>query len=151
MAVYRFARLLMLALSAASLGGGAPSGDRVALIGTPDEGIQPHALVDARGVLHMIYFKGDPAAGDLYYVQRPVGSSAFSSPLRVNSEPHTAIATGSVRGGHLAVGRDGWIHAAWDAARPIEQGGAKYTPMYYARLAPLARDFGPQRPIGHTI
>src|SRR5215472_6146146 len=135
MSTRRLLTLAVCALAAAGLVSRAPVGSRVALIVTPNEGIQPHAVVDLRGVLHVLYFTGDPAAGDLYYVQRAPGSTAFSLPLRVNSEPHTAIATGSVRGGHLALGRDGWIHVAWDAARPIDQGGgATYTPMYYTRL-----------------
>ena len=144
--------LLVCALPAAGLVSRAPGRSSVALIVTPNEGIQPQAVVDSRGVLHLLYFTGDPSAGDLYYVQRVQGSTAFSSPLRVNSEPHTAIATGSVRGGHLALGRDGWIHVAWDAARPIDQGGgATYTPMFYTRLAPSARAFEPQRAVGHTV
>jgi hypothetical protein len=123
----------------------------VTLLKTPEGGIQPHAAVDGRGTLHIVYFKGDPAGGDLYYVRRRAGDAAFSSPIRVNSKPGTAIAIGSVRGGHLAVGRDGWIHIAWDASGPIEEGGVKYSPIYYTRLARSARLFEPQRAIGRTV
>jgi hypothetical protein len=152
MSTGRLLTLLVCALPAAGLVSRAPAASSVALIVTPNEGIQPQAAVDNRGVLHLIYFTGDPSAGDLYYVQRAPGSTAFSSPLRVNTEPRTAIATGSVRGGHLALGRDGWIHVAWDAARPSDQGGgATYTPMYYTRLAPAAHAFEAQRAIGHTV
>src|SRR5262249_43885903 len=43
----------------------------VELLRTPDGGIQPQAVVDAKGTLHLIYFKGDKAeAGDLFYVRR---------------------------------------------------------------------------------
>src|SRR5205085_496540 len=34
----------------------------VALKRVPDRGIQPQAVVDAAGTLHLIYFKGPPAA-----------------------------------------------------------------------------------------
>lgn len=121
---------------------------RVTLLATPNEGIQPQAAIDSHGTLHLIYFKGEASAGDLYYVSRTRDSARFSTPIRVNSQPGTVMATGSVRGGHLAIGRTGWIHVAWDAARAVEADGAKYTPMYYTRLAPPVDAFEPQRAIG---
>jgi hypothetical protein len=123
---------------------------RVQIVATPDAGIQPQALTDSNGTLHLLYFKGDPAAGDLYYTRRG-RAGTFSPPLRVNSEPGSAIATGSVRGGRLALGRNGWIHVGWDAAQSIERNGAQSKPMWYARLAPGAKAFEAQRAIGeHT-
>src|SRR5690242_12926983 len=41
---------------------------KVALLRVPDRGIQPQVAVDSRGVVHLIYFKGDPGAGDIFYV-----------------------------------------------------------------------------------
>lgn len=124
-----------------------PASRTVELIAVPNAGIQPQAVMDARGVLHLIYFKGNPGSGDLFYLRRPAGATTFSDAIRVNSEPGTAIATGTVRGGQIALGRGGWVHVAWNAARPI----AKQTPMWYARLAPGAAAFEPQRAIGeHT-
>src|SRR4051812_21294759 len=75
----------------------------VHLLQTPNGGIQPQAVVDARGMLHLIYYKGDPAGGDLFYVHREHGKDRFSEPLRVNSQPGSAIAMGTIRGGQLAV------------------------------------------------
>ena len=157
--------LLLLATLAAV--GVAPAAARrpapdVSLLATPDGGIQPQGLMDGRGTLHLIYFKGQPGSGDLFYVRRPAGAAAFSAPLRVNSENGSAIATGTVRGGQLALGRNGWVHVAWNAAKPTERppsrtrfggtsNGAKHTPMWYARLPPDATAFEPQRAIGeHT-
>src|SRR5581483_10893296 len=57
---------------------------RVELVAAPDGGIQPQAVIDAGGTLHLIYYKGDPAHGDLYYVRRGPGSAGFSAPIRVN-------------------------------------------------------------------
>ena len=37
----------------------------------PDGGLQPEAVVDADGVLHMLYFSGDPETGDLFYRRGP--------------------------------------------------------------------------------
>ena len=124
---------------------------RVDIGATPDGGIQPQATIDERGAIHLIYFKGEPGGGDLFYVRRTPGDAVFSAPLRVNSEPASAIATGSVRGGQIALGRDGWIHVAWNGSRPIERNGVTQTPMWYARLSPRANAFEPQRAIGsHT-
>ena len=123
----------------------------VSVVRTPDGGIQPQAIIDRRGTVHLIYFNGQPAGGDLFYVQRAAGAIAFSAPIRINSETGTAIATGTVRGGQMALGRDGWVHVAWNASKPIDRTGVKHMPMWYARLAPGATAFEAQRAIGeHT-
>ena len=43
---------------------------QVTLLRTPHEGIQPQTVLGRDGVLHMIYFKGDAATGDIEYVRR---------------------------------------------------------------------------------
>jgi hypothetical protein len=43
--------------------------------------------LDERGVLHLIYFTGEPQGGDIFYVRRDAGKTEFTSPLRVNSKP----------------------------------------------------------------
>src|SRR5881296_3300863 len=72
--------------------------ERVTLMRTPDGGIQPQVAADRKGALHLIYFKGDPAAGDVFYVRRDPGKRSFSKPLRVNSVSGSVVAIGSVRG-----------------------------------------------------
>ncbi len=42
----------------------------------------------------MIYFKGDPIHGDIFYVISRDWGTTFSSPIRVNNEPEDAIAGG---------------------------------------------------------
>jgi hypothetical protein len=86
----------------------------VSTVRTPDKGIQPQAAVDAKGVVHLIYFKGEPRAGDIFYVRRELGQSDFSKPIQVNKQPHTAMAMGTIRGAQLAVGKNGRIHVVWD-------------------------------------
>jgi hypothetical protein len=109
----------------------------VTLLRTPDNGIQPQAVVDATGVLHLVYYKSDPAHGDLFYVRRQLksggGDGPWSRPLRVNDRPGTAIAIGSIRGAQIAVGPGGRVHVAWNGSdhAPKGPGGA---PMLYARL-----------------
>jgi hypothetical protein len=118
----------------------------VAVIRTPGGGLQPQAVVDHAGALHLIYFQGDPAAGDLFYVRRAPGDTGFSEPLRVNSGPASAIAVGSIRGAQIAVGRNGRVHVAWNGsqkAEPKAPGGA--IPMLYSRLNDQGTAFEPQR------
>ena len=146
-------RALFAILAAAAITLTGPQGaqrpdSRVEIIATPDGGIQPQAAIDTAGTIHLLYFKGEPGGGELFYVRRKARDSGFTAPLRVNSEAGTAIATGSVRGGQIALGRGGWIHVAWNGSKPIERGGVKQTPMWYARLAPGGGTFEAQRPIG---
>ena len=116
----------------------------VSLLALPAGGIQPQAVVDARDVLHVLYFDGPPAAGDLFYVRRKPGAAVFSRPLRVNSVPGSALATGSVRGGQFAIGRNGRIHVVWHGASAIQLGGAARTPVWYSRLNAAGTAFEPQ-------
>jgi hypothetical protein len=89
--------------------------DQVTLMRVPDGGIQPQATTDAKGALHLIYFKGDNAgAGDLYYVCRDKDKDRFTEPIRINSRPGSACAIGSVRGGQIALGKGGRVHVVWN-------------------------------------
>jgi hypothetical protein len=110
---------------------------------TPGAGIQPQAVFDSAGTLHLIYFSGAPEGGDIFYVRRRADESAYSSPLRVNSQPGSAIAVGTVRGAHLAVGSR--VHVAWNGSSRAEPRGAGGTPMLYARLDDSGTAFEPQR------
>src|SRR5207253_398740 len=88
----------LLAL-AGVMGIGRTHADRpeVTVMRSPGGGIQPQVAVGRNGVLHLIYFKGDPSAGDIYYVRKAPAAAEFSKPVRVNSEVASAIAIGSVR------------------------------------------------------
>jgi hypothetical protein len=66
--------------------------------------------------------------------------------VRVNSVPGSAVASGTIRGGQIAVGRNGRAHVAWNgskAAEPKGPGGAH--PMLYTRLTDAGDAFEPQR------
>jgi hypothetical protein len=137
---HRWARLAVVAVVALvwSAGGIAWGADRkVNFLRTPNHGIQPQAVADAKGVLHLIYFKGDPGKGDLFYVQRKTDKHHFSEPVRVNSEAGSAIATGTIRGGQIALGKNQRVHVAWN--------GSKGTGMFYSRLNEEGAAFEPQR------
>jgi len=126
--------------------------DAVALARVPHGGIQPEAVVDARGVLHMLYFSGEPRGGDLFYVRSTDDGATFSTPVRVNSQAGSAIATGTIRGGQLAVGRAGRVHVVWngsDGAAPRglvnPASGQPSAPLLYTRSTPDGTAFEPQR------
>jgi hypothetical protein len=118
----------------------------VKILRVPDKGIQPQVVVDAKGTVHMIYFAGKPEAGDIFYVRSETGGDKWSQPLRVNSGAGSAIAIGNIRGAHLALGKNGRVHVAWngsDKAEPKAPGGA--SPMLYTRMNDSGIAFEPQR------
>jgi hypothetical protein len=134
---------VFLGLARGARGG---DGKQVVLTKTPAHGIQPQAMLDSKGVLHLIYFKGDPGAGDLFYVRRGPGQHRFSDPLQVNSQPISAIAVGTIRGGQLALGKGGRVHVAWNGSGKAQPPGpGKSSPMLYSRLNDQGTAFEPQR------
>ncbi|HEV8132092.1 MAG TPA: hypothetical protein VGQ81_12625 [Acidobacteriota bacterium] len=133
----------------ATFSNGAVESAKVTVLRAPNGGIQPQAAVDEAGTIHLVYFSGDPLAGDLYYV-RSVAGDGFSRPLQVNSRSGSAIAVGTVRGAHIALGRAGRVHIAWmgsQAAQPRGPSGS--TPMLYTRLNREGMAFEPQRNVLH--
>ena len=117
---------------------------RVTLIRTPGDGIQPQATVDSSGAVHLIYYKGDPSGGDIYYVKGATSQAGFSKALKVNSRSSSAIAMGTIRGAQLAIGRNGRVHIAWNGRVP-ENGSYKEAPMLYTRLNDTGTEFEPER------
>ena len=116
------------------------------VVRTPDEGLQPQAAVDRAGLVHVVYFKGPAAQGDLFYTRLNSVTGRFSGALRVNTHAGSAIATGTVRGAHVALGRNGRVHVAWmgsSVATHRATGGA--TPMLYARMNDAGTAFEPER------
>src|SRR5258708_4283731 len=82
------------------------SAETVKVLRTPEGGIQPQSVADAAGTIHLIYFKGDANGGDEFYVKREAGDGSFSKPMRVNSQPGSVVAIGTIRGAHLTLGRN---------------------------------------------
>jgi hypothetical protein len=120
--------------------------EHVRLVKVPGKGIQPQAVVDAQGNLHLIYFEGDPRGGDLQYIRREAGAREFTAPVRVNSQHGSAVAAGTIRGGQLAVGRGGRVHVAWNGAmKAVPRNPIAGHPMLYTRLNDAGSAFEPQR------
>lgn len=128
--------LAILALSAAL-----PGAELVAAR-APGDGIQPQALVDAAGAVHLLTYRGAADGGDLDYRVRPAGATAFGEPIVVTKEAAgSAVAMGSMRGGHLALGRDGWVHVTWVGSAKAPRGLKDSTPGMYARKSATAAAF----------
>ena len=118
----------------------------VVLVKTPERGIQPQAVLDAKGNVHLLFFKGEPKAGNLMYVRKDAGKADFGTPIQVNSQDGSAIAVGTIRGGHLALGKDGRVHVAWNGSGKAEpKNPIQGTPMLYARLNDKGTAFEKQR------
>ena len=107
------------------------------------------AIAIAMGVSSMPahFYRGDPHAGDIFYVTlAPDSHGTFSPPVRVNSQEGSAVAIGTIRGPHLALGRAGRAHVAWigsKQARPTAP--SNQTPLLYTRLNDERTGFEPQR------
>src|SRR5438132_814724 len=87
------------------------------------------AMTSARWVAK----KGHGGGGNLFYAKWVDGGASWSNPMWVNSQPGSAMSIGTIRGGHIAVGKNGRVHVAWmgaDGAQPRPPGG-KATPMLY--------------------
>jgi hypothetical protein len=124
--------------------------DRVLVVATPDGGIQPQAVVYDGDSVHLIYFKGDPAGGDLFYVRTAPGTTEFSKAIQVNSQPGSAVAVGTIRGGQLALGPGGKVHVAWNGSQSASPPNPiKGTPMLYSRPNKDGNAFERQRNLMH--
>src|SRR6267143_2717418 len=122
-----------------------PAMPTITLLRTPQEGIQPQTMLDRKGVLHMIYFKGDASAGDIEYVLGKPDGKNFSKPIRVNSDSSSAVAIGTVRGPQMAVGRNGSVYVIWFGARAQFGDPTNTMPVFFSRLNDSRNAFEAQR------
>ncbi len=121
-------------------------GRNVKLVRPPNQGIQPQAVMDERGALHLVYLAGEPSSADIFYVRRGEGQDLFSTPIRVNSQPGSAVASGTIRGAQIAVGKNGRVHVAWNGSmKTVPDGGHHAAPMLYARMNDAGAAFEAQR------
>lgn len=124
---------------------------KVSLVRVPNKGIQPQVVVDTKGIVHAIYFLGEPGNGDVFYVRSEDSGANFSSPLRVNSQPGSIIAIGSIRGAHLAIGKNGRPHVSWMGSSKAEpKAPSQSAPVLYTRLNDQRTAFEPQRNVIQT-
>jgi hypothetical protein len=125
----------------------------------PNGGFQPDLAVGRDGTIHLVYFSGDSMAGDVFYVRSKDGGATFSAPVRVNSQPGSSIARGTIRGPQVAVAADGRVHVVWNGSDTAEprgvanpKNGRRGSPMLYSRSSGQPLRFEPQRNLmTHTL
>ena len=133
-------KILCLSIFAATLAA-APD---IQVVRTPNGGIQPRAVIDRAGVLHLLYYTGDHLHGDLFYVESSNFGTTWSSPLRVNSESGSALSAGTIRGGQIAIGKNGRVYVAWNGPSKTQM-AQREAPMLYSRLNDSHATFEPER------
>ncbi len=138
--------LAVLLLRTMNVEAAPPANAAVQLERVPEGGIQPQAAVESDGTVHLVYYIGEAAGGDLYYCRRAAEDAQFSEPVRVNNTPGSAIAAGTIRGAQVALGRDGRLHVVWNGSNRAEpRGPDKATPLLYTRLSDDGARFEPER------
>jgi len=155
----RLVAFLILSFVLSSLAVLPAATNEVTLRRIPGAGIQPEAARDGRGNIHLLYFTGEPAGGDLYYIRSADEGATFTRPIRVNSDAASAIAAGSIRGGQLALGAEGRPQVAWNGSGKAGASGPKDpitrasgVQMFYTRLNDSGTAFEPQRGLmQHTV
>jgi hypothetical protein len=125
---------------------------RVRVERVPGGGLQPQLLADSRGGLHLVYLQGTPSACDVYYARREPGAAGWAAPVRVNSQAGSAVATGTIRGAQIALGKDDRVHVVWNGSMQAAGGGSREAPLCYTRAKDGGSGFEPQRnAMGRTV
>lgn len=107
----------------------------------PEKGVQPEVVTDGKGIVHLVYLRGDAKASEVRYTFRKPGE-AWQKSQTVNSRPGSAVAMGSIRGPQLAVGQGGSVHVLWNGTDSEKTGRS---PLWYARRAANGEGFAPQQ------
>ena len=107
--------------------------------------MQPQAITDAAGDVHLVWLRGDPKSCDVFYEKRPGGRTNGVAAMRVNSQPGSAIAIGTIRGANLALGRNGRVHVVWNGSSTAAPKPAVGEPLLYSRMNSRGDSFEPQR------
>jgi hypothetical protein len=99
---------------------------------------KPSWLTEA---LYILFITSVMPATATFYVKSSDAGATWSTPLRVNSQPGAAIAAGTIRGGQIAIGKNGRVHVAWNGSSQAEsqgplnpESGKRGAPMFYSRL-----------------
>ncbi len=111
----------------------------------PAGGVQPQSLVDAVGTVHLVYLTGESRASEVVYTSRRVTDTKFAPPLRVNTQPGSAVAAGTIRGAQLSVGEDGTVHVLWNGSQTATPKQGMGSPLLYARKVAGSAAFEPER------
>lgn len=116
----------------------------------PPGTLQPVGVTDAEGTVHWVWLQGEPGACDVYYQRWPDGNPVNTPTLRVNSQPGSAVAVGTIRGAQIALGREGWVHVVWNGTSTAETAPGDGAPLLYSRLSRSGTAFDPSRNLRGT-
>src|SRR5262249_3636280 len=72
-------------------------------------------------------------------------AAQFAPPVRVNSQPGSAIAIGTIRGPQIALGKGDRLHVAWNGSS--QASGHEGAPMLYSRWQEERKAFEPERDV----
>ncbi len=111
--------------------------EKVEVLRTPGEGIQPQTLVDSQGTLHLVFFKGSPNGGNLIYTTREHGKTEWSPGIQVNSDSNNVKRNGVIGSAQIAQGKGGRLHVVWFNMRPPN--------FWYSRMKDDGSGFETQR------
>jgi len=118
----------------------------------PPGAVQPVAITEAGGDVHLVWLQGEPKAADVYYQKLPGGRTNGSAPIRVNHQPGSAIAIGTIRGAQIAIGRQGRIHLAWNGSSAVQSPANAGVALWYTHGDETGRAFEPERNLmGKTV
>ena len=112
-------------------------GVSVEVVRIPEGGRMPRAVIDQAGNVRVVYFEGVMSGGDLLYITREPGATAWTDPTRVNSEARTAVGVGPIDGGQVSLDRNDRLHVVWFQTNP--------TRIFYTRSTDQRGAFEPQR------
>jgi hypothetical protein len=97
----------------------------------PESGLQPDAVTDSQGRVHLIYLAGDPKASEIHYVRRSSPSAPWSEPVRVNSQSGSAVAIGTVRGPRLVLAGPDSVAVVWNGSSRAEPKSESSAPLLW--------------------
>ena len=123
-------RLLIQLLGTLLLAGGILAAE-VRIQRVPESGLQPDAVTDSQGRVHLIYLAGDPKASDIHYVHRSSPSAPWSEPVRVNSQTGSAVAIGTVRGPRLVLAGPDSVAVVWNGSSQAEPKTESSAPLLW--------------------
>lgn len=116
---------------------------KVSLVRLPLHGRQPQTMTAQDGTTHIVFLAGKERASDVYYITRKNGR--FSKPMQVNTIHGSAVAVGTIRGPHLALGKYGRVHVTWNGSQAGGGSPQHGSPMFYTRMRLDNRGFEKER------
>lgn len=134
----------MIRIALAALGLAAASHAGVQTLRLPEGAIQPQIATATDGTAHIVFYKGEAGAGNLFYAR----GTNFTKAIQVNSQNGSAIAAGTIRGAQIALGKNDRLHVIWNGgngAKKVAVGGKEITPLLYTRLNDGGDAFEPER------